>query len=77
MLQPYKALIERCIRRESAAQQEFYQRFAPAMMAVCYRYARDRTEAEDMLQEGFIKIFSKLDKYTFKGALEGWQASFL
>ncbi len=72
MLQPYKALIERCIQRDAAAQQAFYERFAPSMMAVCYRYARDKSEAEDMLQEGFIKIFGKLDRYTYKGALEGW-----
>lgn len=72
MFQPHKALIKRCIRKDPSAQKELYQRFAPALMAVCYRYARDRDGAEDMLQEGFIKIYQKLDKYNFKGSLEGW-----
>lgn len=72
MRQPYKALIKKCIKRNPAAQRELYQRFSPSLMAVCYRYARNRDEAEDMLQEGFIKIFQKLDKYTNKGSFEGW-----
>jgi RNA polymerase sigma-70 factor (ECF subfamily) len=72
MFQPHKALVKRCIRKDPAAQKELYQRFSPALMAVCYRYARDREAAEDMLQEGFIKIYQKLDRYTFQGSLEGW-----
>lgn len=42
------------------------------MMAVCMRYAKDRDEAQDMVQNGFIKIFNKLDVYNFEGSLEGW-----
>lgn len=72
MFQPHKALVKKCIRKDPAAQKELYQRFSPALMAVCYRYAPDRDAAEDMLQEGFIKIYQKLDRYNFKGSLEGW-----
>jgi RNA polymerase sigma-70 factor (ECF subfamily) len=42
------------------------------MMGVCYRYARNRADAEDMLQEGFIKVFSRLSQYRSEGSLEGW-----
>ncbi|MEM6261191.1 MAG: sigma-70 family RNA polymerase sigma factor [Bacteroidota bacterium] len=72
MKQPYQALIERCIQQDTAAHQRLYELFAPKMMAVCYRYARNQAEAEDMLQEGFIKVFQNLKRYTFKGSLEGW-----
>lgn len=41
-------------------------------MAICYRYAKDADEAQDMVQNGFIKVFNKLDVYNFEGSLEGW-----
>lgn len=70
--QPLDVLVKRCIGRETAAQHELYKRFAAPMMAVCTRYARDRAQAEDMLQEGFVKVFQKLDTFNFSGSLEGW-----
>lgn len=42
------------------------------MMGVCYRYARNRTDAEDMLQEGFIRVFNNIAQYRAEGSLEGW-----
>lgn len=42
------------------------------MMGVCYRYARNRADAEDMLQEGFIRVFSRIEQYRHEGSLEGW-----
>ena len=42
------------------------------MMSVCYRYARDEDEAKDILQDGFIKVFEKIDNYSFEGSFEGW-----
>jgi RNA polymerase sigma-70 factor (ECF subfamily) len=42
------------------------------MLSVCYRYAKSREDAEDMLQEGFIKVFTQMDKYENRGSLEGW-----
>ncbi|MEO1448973.1 MAG: sigma-70 family RNA polymerase sigma factor [Bacteroidota bacterium] len=54
------------------AQQELYGLFAPSMMAVCYRYAKSKAEAEDILQESFIKVFKNLPRYKDNGSLEGW-----
>ena len=53
-------------------QEELYRRFAPKMYAVCLRYAGNAEEAEDILQEGFIKIFKKLDSFRSEGSFEGW-----
>ena len=53
-------------------QEEMYRRFSPRMYAVCLRYASNAEEAEDILQEGFIKIFKKLDSFRGEGSFEGW-----
>jgi RNA polymerase sigma factor (sigma-70 family) len=54
------------------SQRELYQRFNGKMMAVCRRFASDLTEAEDMLQEAFIRVFTNIGQYRFEGSLEGW-----
>jgi len=53
-------------------QEELYRRFSPRMYAVCLRYAGNSEEAEDILQEGFIKIFKKLGSFRSEGSFEGW-----
>jgi len=53
-------------------QEELYRRFSPRMYAVCLRYAGNAEEAEDILQEGFIKIFKKLGSFRGEGSFEGW-----
>ena len=60
------------IKNNAAAQEELYNRFSPRMLGVCYRFPKNREDAEDMLQEGFIKIFTQLHQYRNEGALEGW-----
>ncbi len=60
------------IKNNASAQEAFYNRFSPKMLGVCYRFAKNREDAEDMLQEGFIKIFTQLHQYRNEGALEGW-----
>jgi RNA polymerase sigma factor (sigma-70 family) len=65
-------LIEGCIRGDRKMQQELYQRFAAKMYGVCLRYAGNAAEAEDILQEGFIKVFNKLSSYRGAGSFEGW-----
>jgi RNA polymerase sigma factor (sigma-70 family) len=65
-------LIQGCLRNDAAAQQELYYRFSPKMLSVCYRYAKSREDAEDMLQEGFIKVFTQIHQFQNRGALEGW-----
>ena len=53
-------------------QEELYRRFSPRMYAVCLRYAGNAEEAEDILQEGFIKVFKKLESFRGEGSFEGW-----
>ncbi len=60
------------IKNNAAAQEELYTRFSPRMLGVCYRFAKNREDAEDMLQEGFIKVFTQLHQYRNEGSLEGW-----
>lgn len=56
----------------SDAQQRLYEWLADKMMAVCLRYTRDSDEAADVLQEGFIRVFNKIDTFKEEGSLEGW-----
>ena len=69
---PETDLIEGCIQGDRKMQYELYQRFAPKMYGVCLRYAANAEEAEDMLQEGFVKVFRKLDSFRKEGSFEGW-----
>lgn len=68
----YKKIVEGCIKRDSLSQRKLYELFSSKMMALCFRYAQNRDDAEDMLQEGFIKVFQSIEKYTHQGSLEGW-----
>lgn len=65
-------LVTGCIAKNQAAQRLLFDRFSRKMMGVCLRYANRSEEAEDMLQNGFIKIFNKIDTFRREGALEGW-----
>jgi len=67
-----EAILQGCFKNQAAAQRELYNRYSPKMLAVCYRFAHNREDAEDMLQEGFIKIFSQIHTFQSKGAFEGW-----
>ncbi|MEO6584574.1 MAG: sigma-70 family RNA polymerase sigma factor [Ferruginibacter sp.] len=60
------------IKHNAASQEALYNRFSPKMLGVCYRFGKNREDAEDMLQEGFIKVFTQLHQYRGEGALEGW-----
>lgn len=64
--------VERCLENEARAQENLYRHYAPKMLALCKRYAKSNEEAEDILQEGFIKVFSKLCDFRNEGSLEGW-----
>src|ERR1051326_2577459 len=61
-----------CLKNNAASQEALYNRFSPRMLGVCYRFAQSREDAEDMLQEGFIKIFSQIHTFGNKGSFEGW-----
>lgn len=65
-------LINGCIEGNRQMQEELYRRFSPKMYAVCLRYASNTEEAQDILQEGFIKVFRKLESFRGDGSFEGW-----
>ena len=65
-------LIRRCLNNNVKAQEEFYRRYASKMYGVCLRFAKNRMEADDFLQEGFIKVFINLGSFRGDGSLEGW-----
>ena len=65
-------LIESCRKGDRAAQKTVYDRLASRMFPVCMRYIGDRSVAEDILQEGFITLFTRLDSYKGEGSFEGW-----
>ena len=67
-----EAMLQGCIKNDASAQQELYHHYSPKMLSVCYRYAKNREDAEDMLQEGFIKVFMQIRQFQNRGALEGW-----
>jgi RNA polymerase sigma-70 factor (ECF subfamily) len=65
-------LLKECKRGKSGSQEELYRRFASAMYGLCLQYASCEEDAQDILQEGFIKIFAKLDQVKNPAALPGW-----
>lgn len=65
-------MLSGCLKNDAAAQEALYARHSPRMLGVCYRFAKNREDAEDMLQEGFIKVFSQISQYRNEGVLEGW-----
>src|SRR6476620_998771 len=66
------ALVKDCLKGKPAAQRGLYDQFAGLMLSVCYRYTKSMVEAEDVLQEGFVKVFLNLHQYKFEGELGGW-----
>ncbi len=69
---PIEELVRQCLRNNASAQKQLYDRYAPQMMGVCYRYARNRDEAHEILQEGFVRVFTNLDKWKKEGELGAW-----
>lgn len=65
-------ILEGCKEGKRLAQNALYKTFASKMYATCLRYAKDSTEAEDVLQDGFIKVFQNIVNFKNEGSLEGW-----
>jgi RNA polymerase sigma-70 factor (ECF subfamily) len=65
-------LLKECKRGKAGSQEELYRRFASAMYGLCLQYASNEEDAQDILQEGFIKVFAKLDQVKTPAALPGW-----
>ncbi len=67
-----KDLILKCIRNDSGAQKELYNRYAPKMLSICYRYASSKDDAEDIFQDGFLKVYENLYQLKDYDLLEWW-----
>lgn len=67
-----REIIEGCKREEKSAQKQLFNSFYSKMLGICLRYTKDKDRAQEVVQEGFIKIFDKLDEFDFKGSFEGW-----
>ena len=67
-----KALVAACVDGDYSAQKKLYQLYAPQMMGICMRYSSCVADAEDILQDGFIKVYHHLNSFTGQGALGGW-----
>ena len=65
-------ILKGCRQYNKLAQRELYNKYAPAMRGICMRYVNNSAEVKDIVQEGFLKIFSKIKQYSGKGSFEGW-----
>jgi len=65
-------LIKQCANNDKKAQEEVYRLYSGKLFALCLKYSRNKTEAEDNLQDGFITIFNKIKQFRHKGSFEGW-----
>lgn len=65
-------IVERCKKGDRKAGEQLYNLFSAKMFAICIQYSKSREEAEDNLQDGFIKILESIGQYTGKGSFEGW-----
>lgn len=65
-------LIKQCANNDRKAQKEIYQLFAGKLFSICLKYSKNKQEAQDNFQDGFIVIFDKIGQFNFKGSFEGW-----
>lgn len=68
----HQKLVKDCLKGKLQAQRMLYEEFAKHMLGVCYRYTRSMKDAEDVLQEGFVKVFHHLGQYRQQGELGAW-----
>ena len=67
-----RTLVECCLQDNPKAQTVFYNRYSGRLFPICLRFAKSPTDAEDFLQEGFLRVFANLKYYRFEGSLDGW-----
>lgn len=65
-------LIKGCIQEDESCQRELFRQYAGKMLGVCHRYARNAADAEDIVQDAFIKVFEKIYQFKSEGSFEGW-----
>ena len=68
----HQKLVKDCLKGRQEAQRQLYEEFAQYMLGVCYRYTKSMPDAEDILQEGFVKVFTNLHQYKGQGELGAW-----
>ena len=67
-----KELIEGCIQNDRFFQERLYKKYFANMMYMCMRHTQDKEQSMEIVNDGFLRAFKKIDKYSFKGSLEGW-----
>lgn len=65
-------LVKGCVRKDAYCQKKLFELYYARMLSICLRYARNREDAKDLLQEGFIKVFNNIESFDFQGSLIGW-----
>ncbi|MFK5958426.1 MAG: RNA polymerase sigma factor [Lutibacter sp.] len=65
-------LVKQCAKNDRRAQEEIYQLFSGKLFSICLKYSKNKQEAQDNFQDGFITIFEKIGQFKFKGSFEGW-----
>lgn len=67
-----KSLIQKAINNDREAQKQLFEQYSPKMLGVCRQYVKDMHHAEDLMLQGFFKVFKNLHKYKHEGSFEGW-----
>src|SRR4051812_30674578 len=70
--QEEKELVDKCLRGDQQAQKKLFELYYGKMLAICQRYTKDREEAKDIHQEGFVKVYQKLSQFNFSPPRDGW-----
>ena len=65
-------LVAGCVNNDRRFQEALYRKYFASMMRMCMRYTEDRNTAMDIINNGFMRVFKKIESYSFKGSLEGW-----
>ena len=65
-------IVAGCLKEKRSAQQMLYKHYAGLMFGICLRYTGNRADAEDVLQDGFLKIFTNISRFRNEGSFEGW-----
>ncbi len=65
-------IIKGCVKKDNASREKLYRMFSSKLYGVCLRYSKNVDDAKDIMQEGFIKIFQKIEQYKGAGSFEGW-----
>jgi RNA polymerase sigma factor (sigma-70 family) len=72
LFQSEEALVKACQNGDPKAQRRVYEKYSPKMLGICFRYLHDDFEAEDVLIEGFMRVFDKINSFKLEGSFEGW-----